>query len=184
MATPDSLPWTGNADADRFLAESGLALVIGMLLDQQFPMERAFYGPYLLQERLGAPLDCTLIVETDPDQLAVIFRGPPAIHRYPGSMAKRTQEVCGVLLEKYDGVAERLWETAETGGELFRRLRELPGFGVQKARIFVGIVGKRLGAGPPGWEENAADWPSIADVAKWEDVADLRARKKEMKSAR
>ncbi len=181
---PELLPWTGNADADRFLAENGLALLIGMLLDQQFPMERAFYGPYLLQERLGAPLDCTLIVETDPDQLAVIFRGPPAIHRYPGSMAKRTQEVCGVLLEKYDGVAERLWETAETGDEFFRRLRELPGFGVQKARIFVGIVGKRLGAGPPGWEENAADWPSIADVAKWEDVADLRARKKEMKSAR
>ena len=97
-AHPESLPWTGNEEADRFLAESGLALLIGMLLDQQFPMERAFYGPYLLQERLGEPLDCTVIAETDPDHLAVIFRGPPAIHRYPGSMAKRTQEVCGVLL--------------------------------------------------------------------------------------
>ncbi|HEX2370528.1 MAG TPA: HhH-GPD-type base excision DNA repair protein [Acidimicrobiia bacterium] len=183
-AHPESLPWTGNADADRFLAESGLALLIGMLLDQQFPMERAFYGPYLLQERLGKQLDCTVIAETDPDHLAAIFRGPPAIHRYPGSMAKRTQELCGMLLEKYRGMAELLWQTAESGDELLKRLRELPGFGVQKARIFVGIVGKRLGLGPPGWEQVAADWPSIADVARWEDVADLRARKREMKSGR
>lgn len=161
-----------------------MALLIGMLLDQQFPMERAFFGPYLLQQRLGWDLDAERIVGEDPARLEEVFRGPPAIHRYPGSMAKRTQELCRVLVERYQGDATLLWTTAESGAELYARLRALPGFGEAKSRIFVGVLGKRIGVCPEGWEEKAADWPSIADVAEWEDVYRLREQKRAMKAAR
>ncbi|MDE0120807.1 MAG: Fe-S cluster assembly protein HesB [bacterium] len=180
---PESLPWTNNPDADRLLAEDSLALLIGMLLDQQFPMERAFFGPYLLQERLGGPLDAGEIADWDPEEFATIFRGPPAIHRYPASMAKRTQALCQTLVEEYGGAAERLWNEAGDGKELYKRLKSLPGYGEMKSRVFVGILGKRMGVQPPGWEEEAAQRPSIADVARWEDVAELRAMKREMKKA-
>ena len=180
---PSSLPWTNNPDADRLLATDSLALIIGMLLDQQFPMERAFFGPYLLQERLGCSLDAAEIADWDPEELAAIFRGPPAIHRYPTSMATRTQALCRTLVDQYDGETERLWTEAANGRELYKRLKSLPGFGEMKSRVFVGILGKRMGVRPTGWEEEAAQRPSIADVARWEDVADLRAMKREMKKA-
>ena len=180
---PESLPWTNNPDADRLLAEDSLALLIGMLLDQQFPMERAFFGPYLLQERLGGPLDAGEIADWDPEEFATIFRGPPAIHRYPASMAKRTQALCRTLVDEYDGAAERLWNEAGDGRELYKRLNSLPGFGEMKSRVFVGVLGKRMGVQPPGWEDQAANRPSIADVARWEDVAELRQMKREMKKA-
>ena len=183
VSPPESLPWTNNPDADRLLAEDSLALLIGMLLDQQFPMERAFLGPFLLQERLGTPLDAGEIADWDPEEFASIFRGPPAIHRYPTSMAKRTQALCQTLVDTYDGAAERLWNEAEDGKDLYKRLKSLPGYGEMKSRVFVGILGKRMGIQPPGWEEEAAQRPSIADVARWEDVAELRAMKREMKKA-
>src|SRR5688572_21339078 len=165
---PELLPWTGDPQADRLLAENPFALLIGMLLDQQFPMERAFYGPSLLQERLGAPLNPHQIAAMDPADLETRFKGPPAVHRFPGAFAKRTLELARFIIEHYDGDTARLWVTATSGQELYQRLRELPGFGEAKARIFVGVVGKRLRLGPPGWESVAADWPSIADVAQWE----------------
>jgi uncharacterized HhH-GPD family protein len=180
----DSLPWTGDPDADRLLAQNPFALLIGMLLDQQFPMERAFYGPYLLQRRLGEPLDPARIAQMDPINLEPLFKGPPAIHRFPGAFAKRTHALAGSIVDHYDGDAARLWATAADGEDLYKRLRELPGFGDAKARIFVGILGKRLGAAPPGWEAVAADWPSIADVGQWEDVFTLRQQKREMKAAK
>ena len=183
VSPPESLPWTNNPDADRLLAEDSLALLIGMLLDQQFPMERAFFGPYLLQERLGRPLDAGEIADWDPEELVTVFRGPPAIHRYPASMAKRTQALCQTLVDEYDGAAERLWNEAEDGGDLYKRLKSLPGYGEMKSRVFVGILGKRMGIRPTGWEDEAAQRPSIADVARWEDVAELRAMKREMKKA-
>lgn len=183
VSPPESLPWTNNPDADRLLAEDSLALLIGMLLDQQFPMERAFFGPYLLQERLGGPLDAGEIADWDPEELATIFRGPPAIHRYPASMAKRTQALCRTLVDEYDGAADRLWKEAGDGRDLYKRLKSLPGYGEMKSRVFVGILGKRMGIQPPGWEDEAAQRPSIADVARWEDVAELRAMKREMKKA-
>lgn len=183
VTSPDSLPWTNHPEADRLLATDSLALLIGMLLDQQFPMERAFYGPYLLQERLGRDLDAGEIAGWDPEEMSSIFRGPPAIHRYPASMAKRTQALCQALVDDYDGEAERLWKEAETGGELYKRLKRLPGFGEMKSRVFVGVLGKRMGIRPPGWEEQSSQRPSIADVARWEDVAELRAMKREMKKA-
>ena len=183
VTPPDSLPWTNHPDADQLLATDSLALLIGMLLDQQFPMERAFFGPWLLQERLGRSLDAGEIAGWDPEELAAVFRGPPAIHRYPTSMAKRTQALCQTLVDAYGGEAERLWNEAEDGRELYRRLKSLPGFGEMKSRVFVGILGKRMGVRPPGWDEECARHPSIADVAHWEDVAELRAMKREMKKA-
>ncbi len=183
MKSPDLLHFTESEEANRLLATDGLALLTGMLLDQQFPMERAFYGPQLLKDRLGEDLDEARIASWDPEEMAVIFKGPPAIHRYPSSMAKRTQDVCQVLVDEYDARAENLWETADSGVELLKRLQALPGFGVGKSRIFVGVLGKRLGIRPQGWEEKAADWPSIADVATFDDVFTLREKKRAMKAA-
>jgi uncharacterized HhH-GPD family protein len=177
-----SLPWTGDPEADRLLAENSFALLMGMLLDQQFPMERAFYGPFLLQQRMGEPLDPARIAEMDPTDLDPLFKGPPAIHRFPGAFAKRTHDLARFVVEHYDCDAARLWTTASNGEDLYKRLRELPGFGDAKARIFVGVLGKRLEIGPAGWEAVAADWPSIADVGQWEDVFTLRQQKREMKA--
>ena len=184
MEKPEQLYFTESDEANRLLATNGLALLIGMLLDQQFPMERAFYGPKLLEERLGEDLDASRIAARDPGEIEQIFRGPPAIHRYPASMGKRTQDLCQAIVEDYDERAENIWETAESGEELLARLKALPGFGVGKSRIFVGVLGKRLGVRPSGWEESAADWPSVADVATFDDVATLRAQKKRMKATR
>jgi uncharacterized HhH-GPD family protein len=182
MTRPDHLPFTGSDEANRLLARDGLALLIGMLLDQQFPMERAFYGPYLIEERTGEPLDAARLAAWDQIGIEEVFKGPPAVHRYPASMAKRTQELCQVIVDEYQGRAESLWETAADGADLLKRLQALPGFGQAKSRIFVGVLGKRLGVRPEGWEEEAADWPSIADVASFEDVAVLREQKREMKA--
>lgn len=181
---PDALPWTGDEDADRLLATDPLALLIGMLLDQQFPMERAFAGPHILRSRLGRELDAHDLTEIDEDELVEVYRGPPAIHRYPASMAKRTQALAQAVVDDYDGDAEKIWEEAADGKDLYRRLKALPGFGEAKARIFVGVVGKRLGKGPAGWEKEAADWASIADVASFDDIADLREAKRLAKEAK
>ena len=183
-AMPDRLNFTDSDDANRLLASDGLALLIGMLLDQQFPMERAFYGPFLLKERLGEDLDVNRIADWDPETMETVFKGPPAIHRYPSSMAKRTQDLCRTIVNEYDGSADNIWVTADSGAELLTRLEALPGFGMGKSRIFVGLLGKRLGVAPVGWEESAADWPSIADVASFEDVAVLREQKRAMKAAK
>ena len=179
---PDQLHFTESEEANRLLARDGLALLLGMLLDQQFPMERAFYGPQLLTDRLGEELDASRIAGWDLEELEDVFRGPPAIHRYPSSMAKRAQDLCSVIVDEYGGRAEAIWESAEDGSVLLRRLKALPGFGEAKSRIFVGLLGKRLGVRPEGWESVAADWPSIADVAGFEDVATLREQKKAMKA--
>lgn len=184
MNRPDQLHFTEDEEANRLLATDGLALLIGMLLDQQFPMERAFYGPQLLRERLGEDLTAERLAAWDPDELATAFQGPPAVHRYWSAMSKRTQALAQAVTDQYDGRAENIWETAETGAELLKRLKALPGFGDAKARIFVGLLGKRLGIRPEGWEEKAADWPSIADVASFDDVAVLREQKRAMKEAK
>jgi uncharacterized HhH-GPD family protein len=181
MDKPDLLHFTESQEANRLLATDGLALLIGMLLDQQFPMERAFYGPQLLKERLGEDLDAARIAEKDPEEIESVFKGPPAIHRFPSSMGKRTQALCQVIVDVYEGRAEDIWETASDASELLERLEGLPGFGVAKSRIFIGVLGKRLGVRVDGWEEKAADWPSIADVASFDDVATLREQKREMK---
>jgi uncharacterized HhH-GPD family protein len=184
MDRPDRLHFTEDEEANELLATDGLAVLIGMLLDQQFPMERAFYGPQLLKVRLGEDLDEERIANWDPEQLAEVFRGPPAIHQYWSAMSKRTQALCQILVDEYEGRAENLWETADSGAELLKRIKALPGFGDAKSRIFVGVLGKRLGVRPEGWEERAADWPSVADVATFDDVAVLREQKRAMKAAK
>lgn len=183
MSKPDSLHWTECPDANRLLAQDPLALILGMMLDQQFPMERAFLGPFVLRERLGRDLDAADIATVDPDELAAVFRGPPAIHRFPGSMAKRAQALCAFLVERYEGDVTRIWADGADGAEVLKRLQELPGYGMEKSRIFVGILGKRLGVRPPGWERHAADWPSIADVATRDDIFELREKKRLAKAA-
>ncbi|HEV7524211.1 MAG TPA: HhH-GPD-type base excision DNA repair protein [Acidimicrobiia bacterium] len=181
---PTALHFTPDADANRLLAAEPLAALIGMLLDQQVPMEWAFTAPMLLKERLGgAPLDAGAIAKMDPADLETIFRDKPALHRYPGSMAKRTHALCTYLVENYDGRPETVWEGAKSGDQLLARLLALPGFGKAKARIFVGLLGKRLGVQPAGWELVAADWPSIADVDSFERVAEIREQKRAMKAA-
>jgi uncharacterized HhH-GPD family protein len=182
------LPLTGDPKADQLLDDDPLALLIGMLLDQQVPMEKAFRGPYDLQERLGGRLDAAEIAAMDAEELATVFRGPPALHRYPGSMAGRTQELCRALVERFDGRAERVWTTAETGQQLFANLRALPGFGEQKARIFTALLAKRMGVAPAGWQDVAGPYGqaghfSVADVDGPEALAAVREHKKAMKAA-
>ncbi|MCJ7727007.1 MAG: Fe-S cluster assembly protein HesB [Acidimicrobiia bacterium] len=184
MAGPASLPFTDDDAANRLLATDPLALLIGMLLDQQFPMERAFFSPFLLHQRLGGTLDAGAIASMNEEDLVEVFQGPPALHRFPGSMATRTRAMCEAVVADYAGDPSAIWSTATDGRELLKRLEALPGFGKAKSRIFVGVLGKRLGAGPPGWEEAAADWPSIADVDSFEKVFELREHKRAMKAAK
>jgi uncharacterized HhH-GPD family protein len=178
---------TGDPEADALLGRDPLALLIGMLLDQQVSMELAFLGPLRLQQRLGG-LDAHEVAAMDPDALAAAFSQKPAVHRFPGSMARRTQELCRALVEHHDGRAEVLWEEAVTGEELVARLEALPGFGKEKARIFAAVLGKRLGVTPPGWEEAAAPFSddqrrSVADAVDPEALLEVRAWKKAKKAA-
>jgi uncharacterized HhH-GPD family protein len=181
---PEALPFTPDEDANRLLASEPLAVMLGMLLDQQVPMEWAFRAPALLKERLGGTLDAAAIAAMDVAALEAVFRDKPALHRFPGSMAKRTHALAQFLVEHYAGQADALWADAATGDELLTRVKALPGFGTDKARIFVGLLGKRLGVRPPGWESAAADWPSIADVDSFERVLEIRQQKRVMKAAK
>jgi uncharacterized HhH-GPD family protein len=176
--------------ADELLGRDPLALLIGMLLDQQFPMERAFGAPRLLAERLGVDtLDAGQLAAIDAEELVRIFQGPPALHRYPGSMAGRTQDLCRLIVERYDGRPENLWAEAPDGVTLLRRLGELPGFGAQKAKIFLALLGKQCGVTPPGWREAAGDYGlegsrrSVADITGPESLVEVRAFKQEQKQA-
>jgi uncharacterized HhH-GPD family protein len=182
------MPVTSNAEANDLLVNDPLALVIGMLLDQQIPMEWAFLGPWTLRERLGGTLDAAAIASMDPDKLEVVFRGPPALHRYPASMAKRTQAVCQHVVDHHGGDAADVWTGAADGADLLERLRALPGYGPEKAKIFMAILAKRLGHRPDGWEAVAApfsdDTPrSVADIDSPEAFERVRAFKKARKAA-
>jgi len=177
---------TGDPAADELLNSDPLALLLGMLLDQQVPMEWAFVAPSFLRDRLGERFNAAGIAAMDPDEFLVVAKGPRAIHRFPGSMAKRVQAVCAHLVEHYDGDAEALWRDAATGDELFRRLKALPGFGDEKAKIFIALLAKRIGVRPPGWEEAAGPFAdatprSVADVDSPESFTRVRAWKQEQK---
>jgi uncharacterized HhH-GPD family protein len=179
-----------DAAADELLGRDPLALLVGMLLDQQFPMERAFGSPRLLADRLGvSALSARDLAGMDAEELVRVFKSPPALHRYPGSMAGRTQELCRLLVERYDGRAEGLWADVPDGATLLARLAELPGFGAQKSKILVALLGKQYGVTPPGWREAAGDYGaegtrrSVADVTGPESLAEVRAFKQEQKSA-
>jgi uncharacterized HhH-GPD family protein len=181
------VPVTGDPEADQLLTDDPLALMIGMLLDQQVPMEWAFAGPLKLRERMGGRLDATEIAAADPARFEAIFRGPPALHRFPGSMGKRTQALCQCLVDRYGGDAAAVWAGVDDGPELVRRVRGLPGFGGEKSKIFAAMLAKRFGVRPAGWEEATApfsdDEPrSVADIDSAENLQRVRQWKKMMKA--
>jgi uncharacterized HhH-GPD family protein len=188
MATA-TIPITGDADADALLVAEPLALVIGMLLDQQVPMEWAFRGPATLKERLGGTLDAGQIAAMDRDDFVAVCAAKPAIHRFPGSMGGRVWDVCVVIDDQYDGDASKLWKGARSGQAVYDRLRELPGYGDEKTKIFMAILGKRFGKKPKGWEEVAAPFSdsqprSVADVADEASLGRVREWKKAKKAAK
>ena len=177
-------------EADELLGRSPLAALVGMLLDQQVPMEWAFSGPYTIAQRLGSDdLDAHEIAAHDPERFAALLAEKPAVHRYPGSMAKRVQQLCRYLVDHYDGDAEKLWKGFDSGKELYKRLNALPGFGKQKAQIFLALLGKQYGIRPDGWREAAGDYGeegshrSVADITGPDSLARVRAFKQEMKAA-
>ena len=176
-------------DANALLSRSPLALLIGMLLDQQVTIEKAFSSPAVLVERLGHEPEVSEIAGFAPEALAAIFSQPPALHRYPRAMAARVQDLCRLIMERYDGDAEQVWAGAKTGAELLKQVAGLPGFGAQKAQIFVALLGKQLGVRPRGWREAAgpfgdrAAYRSVADIVDAKSLARVRAHKQQMKAA-
>ncbi|HEY8533222.1 MAG TPA: HhH-GPD-type base excision DNA repair protein [Micromonospora sp.] len=176
-------------EANQLLRDNPLALLIGMLLDQQVPMERAFAAPYELAHRLGRELDAHVLAAYDPDELVAVFSQRPALHRFPRAMAARVQELCRVLVERYDGEASRVWADVADGAELLRRVSVLPGFGQQKAQIFVALLGKRFEVRPTGWREAAGEYGeegvyrSVADITDEASLAKVRTYKQQVKAA-
>ena len=162
-ATKHRMEWTGSPEADRLVSEDPTALLIGFCLDQQVPVEWAFMGPLRMRERLGT-IDPVRVAHMDPAAVEKAFRTPPALHRFPGSMAQRVHGLCTVIANEYGGDASRIWREASDAHELERRVAALPGFGDAKARIMVGVVAKQLGVRPRGWEDVAPTWPTLADV--------------------
>lgn len=183
-----TLRLSGNPEADTLLSKDPLALLIGMVLDQQVPLEWAFAGPAELRRRLGHDLDARDIASMDPEALAAAFSTRPALHRYPGSMAGRVQELCLMLVDEYGGRADAVWKGATSGEDLLARVRQLPGFGEQKAKIFVALLGKQLGAQPEGWRQASVPYSdpgsycSVADITDAESLDRVRAFKQEMKA--
>jgi uncharacterized HhH-GPD family protein len=187
MVTPH-LPITGNPDADQLLVEDPFALLLGMLLDQQVPMEWAFTGPFTLRERLGH-LDAGKIAAMPVEEFVDVCREKPAIHRFPKSMGERAHAVCEHVVDTYDGHAERLWTDAADARDLYDRLRAVPGYGDEKTKIFVAILAKRFGIRPDGWEDVAGpfadDTPrSVADVSSEDALLEVRKWKKAQKAAK
>jgi uncharacterized HhH-GPD family protein len=184
-----SLHLSQDPAADELLSSDPLALLIGLVLDQQIPLERAFSAPLDLKERLGGSLDAEQIATMDPEKLAAVFAARPALHRFPAANAKRVQELCRIVVDEYHGDASSVWEEATSGDDLYRRLKALPGFGEQKARIFVGFLGKQLGVRPRGWKSAAGQFGqpgtflSIADIVDTASLARVRAHKQQIKAA-
>ena len=187
MATPSTIRITGDDAADQVLTDDPFALLVGMMLDQQYPMEHAFRGPAKVLARFGT-LDPAAIAQADPEPFAALCSTTPAIHRFPGSMSTRLQALAALVVEKYDGDTARLWTEATTGADLLKRVMELPGFGKQKAQIFVALLAKQLDVRPDGWEKAVGAYAeegyrSVADVVDPASLQKVREYKKEKKAA-
>lgn len=186
---PTQLALSQNDDADKLLATDPLALLIGMVLDQQVPLEWAFLGPFTLTQRLGTKLDVKKLAAMDEDTLVNVFCDRPALHRYPAAMARRVHEMCNLIVDEYDAKPDRIWLTASTGSELYKRVKALPGFGEMKARIFVALLAKQFGIKPEGWETVAKHYGepgtylSVADIVDEASLAKVRQGKAEKKAA-
>ncbi len=178
---------TGDAHADQVLTDSPFALLVGMMLDQQYPMEHAFRGPAKVLDRFGS-IEPGDVATADPERFAELSSTPPAIHRFPGSMAARLQELARIVVDEYGGDASRIWSEATDGQDLLRRVQALPGFGKQKSQIFVALLAKQLGVRPEGWEQVVGAYAeegyrSVADVVDPASLQKVRDHKKEMKAA-
>jgi uncharacterized HhH-GPD family protein len=176
-------------EANQLLTDNPLALLVGMVLDQQDKLEKAFNAPYVLSQRLAHVPTAAELADFDPEALIAIFATPPALHRFPKAMAGRVQGVCRLLVDEYDGDAARLWAGVATGPELVERIAALPGFGKQKSQIFTALLGKQYGVQPKGWQAAAGaygetgSYRSVADIVDGESLDKVRAYKKEMKAA-
>ena len=182
MVKSKPIHFTGDPEADAFLGASPLALMIGFVLDQQVTVQKAFSSPLELSKRLGG-LDAREIAAIDPEKLQEVFRAKPALHRFPANMARRMQELCVVIVSDYDGDAAAVWTGARDGADLERRLLALPGIGEMKARTMVGVIAKRLGVRPAGWEAFAPTWHSLGDVDSPEALAEYQVAKRAHKAA-
>ena len=180
---------TGDRAADALLETDDNALLIGMILDQQVPMEKAFSGPLVIAQRMGGTLDVAAIAASDEDEFVALCSRPPAIHRFPGSMAKRVRQCCQVLVERYDGQAANVWGDQPTGEAVKAALASLPGFGADKAAIFTAVLGKRRGITPPGWQQAAGyygepgTYRSVADIVDQDSLRRVRETKQQVKAA-
>jgi uncharacterized HhH-GPD family protein len=189
MATATrKMPITGDADADQLLMDEPLALLLGMLLDQQVPMEWAFRGPATVKRRLGGQLDAAAVAAMSEDDVVAVFCEKPAVHRFPAAMGRRFHGLCEIIVDRYDGDAGAIWRDVASADEVEARLRELPGYGEEKTKIFMAILAKRLGVKPKGWEEVAAPFSdktprSVADVSSAATLAKVREFKKAKKAA-
>ena len=178
---PDRLPFTGDPDADALIATDPLALLIGFALDQQVTVQKAFSGPLELKRRIGS-LDAKTIATMDDERLDAAFRTPPALHRFPGNLAKRTRELCAAIAADYDGDASRIWGRADDAKDLYKRLIALPGIGEMKAGTIVALLGKRYGIKPAGWDDVIPDHPTLGDVDSAEALAEYQAGKRARKA--
>ncbi|OYO15538.1 HhH-GPD-type base excision DNA repair protein [Enemella evansiae] len=189
MTEKDHDLWlTGDAASDRLLSTDANALLLGMTLDQQVPMEKAFSGPAVIAQRMGGTLDVAKIAAMDTEEFVALCSEKPAIHRFPGSMGKRVQQVCRALVDDYDGDAENIWAGVDDGAEVLKRLKALPGFGDQKAKIFLALLGKQWGITPSGWQRAAGDYGkdgfrSVADITDNSSLQKVRETKKQVKAA-
>lgn len=179
---PAKLPYTGDDAADRLLAENPVAMLIGFALDQQVTVQKAFAGPLVLRERIGT-LDPAAIARMDASKLETAFRTPPAIHRFPGNMARRVQQLCAHIAEQYGGDASRVWTEAADGADLERRLAALPGMGPMKVRTLVRLLSKQFGVTPKGYEAFLPGHPTLGDVTTGEELVEYQAGKRAYKAS-
>lgn len=183
MDRPAELYLTNEPEANAFIADDPLALLIGLVLHQQIPTEKAFHSPLVLRYRLGRDLDAAEIAAMDPEALEAVFKEKPALHRFPGSMAKRVQAVCDHITTEYSGSVPALWDGVADADELVDRMLAVPGFGEYKARIYVGVLAQQFEVKPAGYESYLPTWPSIVDISSLDDLAELKTRKKAWKEA-
>jgi len=175
--------FTTETDSNTLLADNHFALLVGMTLYQQVPVEKAFAGPYVLEQRLGKPLDADTIASTDPAVLEELFREKPALHRFPANMAKRTQAVANYIVDAYGGDPSGLWDGVDTSAELVARIKKLPGFGDYKAKVYAAVLARQFDIKPDGWDQGLPDWPNISEVTSPEGLPDMKLRKKAWKAA-
>ena len=175
--------FTDADEANELLEDNQYALIVGMTLYQQVPVEKAFAGPYVLSQRIGKPLTAETVAAMDPDDLEAVFRERPALHRFPANMAKRVQAVSQYLVDEYGGDVSGLWTGVSSGAELQDRIEQIPGFGEYKARVYAAVLARQYGIAPDGWDDNLPEWPNISEVNSEADRVDMKARKKAWKES-